>query len=77
MIERRAFLLVEAECRGALPFCHFPSDFDLLQSIDDWADCPASQGLSRINLRFADAAGGVASGYELVAGAGEVLLVRA
>lgn len=33
------------------------------------------ENLSRINLRFADAAGGVASGYELVSGAGEVLLV--
>ena len=30
-----------------------------------------------VSLRFADAAGGVAFGYELVAGAGEVLLVRA
>lgn len=30
-----------------------------------------------VNLWFADAAGGVALGYELVASAGEVLLVRA
>ena len=72
-----AFLLVESECCGTLPFCHFASDFDLLQSIDDRTDCSVSQGLSRISSRFADAAGGVASGYELVAGAGEVLLVRA
>lgn len=72
-----AFLLVEAECRGALPFCRFPGDFDLLQSVDDLTDCSASQGLSRISSRFADAAGGVAFGNELVAGAGEVLLVCA
>lgn len=72
-----AFLLVEAECRGTLPFRHFASDFDLLQSIDDRTDRSVSQGLSRISSRFADAAGGVASGYELVAGAGEVLLVCA
>ena len=31
----------------------------------------------RVNLRFADAAGGVAFGYELVAGGGEVLRVCA
>ena len=72
-----AFLLVEAEYRGTLPFRHFASDFDLLQSVDDRTDCPGSQGLSRISSRFADAAGGVALGYELVSGAGEVLLVRA
>lgn len=35
------------------------------------------ENLSCIGSRFADAAGGVASGYELVAGAGEVLLVCA
>ena len=35
------------------------------------------ENLSRINLRFADDAGGEATGYELVTVAGEVQLVRA
>lgn len=38
----------------------------------------SSQAASpHVGLWFADAAGGVALGYELVAGAGEVLFVRA